>query len=571
MIVTVSMKWKGVNSFRDGTLDQTSSQVSRNPQLRGPKSIEGLPYYKDMREYIKILELNNKLFRINQPVVKETELSSLVKLQFRGLAEHERRGFLFDDVRSTTGRRFGIPVAAGIYSSSIEIYALGLMCEPTNQSINDVWQRGQLHPVNAVSVESAPVQEVVVKGDGVEAEVENLPVPVEVPGFSGQIRTTTQFITKDPTTGIRNVGNYSGHIFGPSKFLWEILQTNHGRLHLNAWRALSKSFMPAAIVIGGQPVIFYVAAAKIPYGVDELTVAGGMINQPIETVKCKTIDLEVPAHAEIVIEGLVSTEEVEPGNAFGEYSGYMATEAMPRPVFNVTCITRRKDPIYVHVVSQFPPSESSVVRRVSLENVYLKFLKYDCRIPGILDVAWYEMSQGMWCVIKIKKMNNAQPWQVLQCASGYEPLLRKFFVVVDEDIDPRDFESVLWAMAWRVQPARDIKTISGKMPGLDPSASRPDESHEEKAYPGGVGSSAMLIDATVKFPYPPVSLPKKEYMEKALSLWKELGLPKLTLHEPWYGYTLGYWPKDFESDADLIVKGEHYKVGERLAKKRTKT
>ncbi|HKT22705.1 MAG TPA: UbiD family decarboxylase, partial [Nitrososphaerales archaeon] len=516
-----------------------------------------MPSYADLREYLRALESRGKLFRVKRPIIKETELSSFVKLQYRGLPEEKRIGFLFEDVRSITGKKFAMPVSAGIYSSSKDIYALGLGCEPTNQAIEAVWQRGQLHPIEPSLVESGPVQEVVSTGDSVSDEIESLPIPVEVPGFSGQIRTTTQFITKDPNTGIRNVGNYSGHIYGPTKIQWEIVHGNHGRLHLNAWKALGRKTMPAAIVIGALPPVFFTAAAKIPYGVDELAVAGGMSGGPVRTVRCKTVDLEVPADAEIVIEGTVSTEELEPGGSFGEYTGYMATETTLRPIFSVTAVTHRKDPIYVHVMSQFPPSESSVVRHISLENVYLKFLATDCKIPGVLDVAWNETAQGMWCVIKIKKTNNAQPWQVLQCASGYEPLLRKYFVVVDEDVDPRDLESVLWAMAWRVQPARDVRIINGKLPGLDPSASKPDASYEEKAYPGGVGGSAMLVDATLKYPYPPVSLPKKEYMDRALAIWKELGLPDLSLKKPWFGYELGYWPEELQSDADHIVRGEH--------------
>ncbi|HZW85290.1 MAG TPA: UbiD family decarboxylase, partial [Nitrososphaerales archaeon] len=515
-------------------------------------------YYADLRDYLKALESAGKLFRVKRPIKKETELSSLVKLQYRGLPEASRIGFLFEDVRSVSGRKYAMPVAAGIYSSSREIYALGLKCEPTNKAIEGVWQRGQQHPIEPTLVKAAPVQEVVSAGVSIKDEIEGLPVPVEIPGFSGQIRTTTQFVTKDPKTGVRNVGNYSGHIYGPTKIQWEIVHGNHGRLHLNAWKALGHKTMPAAIVIGAQPAVFFTAAAKIPYGVDELAVAGGMAGQAIRTVKCKTVDLEVPADAETIIEGEVSTEVLEPGGSFGEYTGYMATETTLRPLFNVTCVTHRKNPIYVHVMSQFPPSESSVVRRISLENVYLKFLSSDCKIPGIMDVAWNETAQGMWCVIKVNKTTNAQPWQVLQCASGYEPLLRKYFVVVDQDIDPRDIESVLWALAWRVQPSRDVRIIQGKLPGLDPSAARPEASYEEKAYPGGVGGSAMLIDATLKYPYPPVSLPKKEYMDSALGIWKELGLPDLSLREPWYGYSLGYWPDVFQQDADQVVRGEHY-------------
>lgn len=518
------------------------------------------------------LEENDLLIHVKRPILKETELTPLVRIQFRGLPEEERKGFLFHDVRDSRGRRYGAKVATGVYSSSLRMYALGLMCDPTREAIGERWRKAQLEPIEPRIVSSAPVQEVVYSGSELLEDgkgLEALPIPVEVPGYSGQIRTTTQFISKDPETGWRNMGNYSGHHFGKTKLLWEINRGNHGILHWEAWRRRREP-MPAAIIIGGPPVFFYVAAAKLPYGVDELAVAGGFAGEAIELVKCRTIDLEVPAQAEFVIEGLVSTEYMEPGNAFGEYTGYMATEVFMRPIFNVTCVTHREDPIYVHIMSQFPPSESSKVRKVSSENIYLKFLRDDCRLPGILDVAWHEMSQAQWCVIKIRKVSKAHPWQVLYAAASYDARWGKFFIVVDEDIDPHDVDSVIWAMSWRVQPARDVQIIKGRVPGLDLSAYRPTDPPEEKEFPRGGGSSAMLIDATTKHPYPPTSLPKEEYMRRALEIWRELGLPEPTLRQPWHGYELGYWTEEHEEDAELIIRGEHYKIGERLEKRRVK-
>ncbi|MDS0256527.1 UbiD family decarboxylase [Thermoplasmatales archaeon AK] len=526
-------------------------------------------YYRNLQEYLSALEKSGKLVRVKREIKKETELTPLARLQYRGLPESDRKGFLFENVTDVKGRKYDIKVATGVYASSLQIYAMGLNCEPSREAIAAKWEQAQLHPVKTEEVDKAPSQDIVIKGDDLlkpGSGIEALPVPVELPGFSGQIRTTTQFITVDPKTGIQNVGNYSTHVFGQKKLLWEINRGNHGIIHWRAWKELKKP-MPAAVIIGGPPSFFYVAAAKLPYGVDELTVAGGFAGEPVKTVKGKTVDLQVPAEADIIIEGYVSTDYMEPGNAFGEYTGYMATDVWLRPVFEVTAVTMRKDPVFVHIMSQFPPSESSMVRRVSSENVYLKFLKYDAKVPGIIDVVWHEMSQAQWCVIKIKKMNKAHPWQVLNLAAAYDSRWGKFFIVVDDDIDARSLDSVIWAMSWRVQPARDMRIINGRIPGLDPSAYSPGASHEEKEFPGGVGSSAVLIDATTKFPYPPTSLPRREYMENALKIWKELKLPELNLVEPWYGYELGYWPEEFRKDAEDIVKGEHYKIGERLAKK----
>ena len=529
-------------------------------------------YYRDLKDYLKVLKEKGMLYEINRPVKKETELTAISRLQYRGMPENERKGFLFNNVTDAKGKKFEIPVATGIYASSLGMYALGVKADASRESITEKWEKAQLHPVKTTMVEKGEVQYKVIKGADLDKEgsgLDLLPIPAELPGFSGQIRTSTQIITRDPDTGIRNVGNYSAHLFGKRKMMWEINRGNQGIIHWNKWKKLGKP-MPAAIVVGGPPSYFFVGAAKLPYGVDEFDIAGGFSGESVEMVKCKTVDMEVPANADIVVEGLISTEYMEPGNAFGEYTGYMATDVWLRPVIDVTALTMRKDPIFVHIMSQFPPSESSKVRQVSSENVYLNFLKHDAKVPGVLDVAWHEMSQAQWCVIKIKKVNKSHPWQVLNFAAAYDLRWGKFFIVVDEDIDIRSMDSVIWAMSWRVQPARDIRIINGKMPGLDPSAYSPGASHEEKEFPGGVGSSGMLIDATIKYPYPPTSLPRKEYMENALKIWKELKMPELHLTDPWYGYELGYWPDEFRKDAEDIVNGDHYKIGERLGKLRQK-
>jgi 4-hydroxy-3-polyprenylbenzoate decarboxylase len=530
---------------------------------------KNMPSWLDLRDWLEALESKDMLVKVDRPINVATELTPLVRLQFRGLPEEMRKGFLFNNVISPKGEKMKMRVATAIYAASMKMYALALNCEPNNESIRKKWTEALLNPIKPRLVSSGKVQEVVITRKQIDEGapgLEALPVPVEVPGFSGQIRTTTQIMTKDPKTGWINLGNYSAHIFGRAKALWEINRGNHGWIHwLNA-KELGKD-LECAIIIGGPPVLFYVGAAKIPAMVDELDIAGGLTGEPIEVVKCKTVDLEVPANAEIVIEGRISTKKMEPGNAFGEYTGYMATEVFLRPVIDVTCITHRRDPIFVHIMSQMPPSESSKVRQISSENLYYKFLKYDCKIPGIIDVAWHEISQAQWCVIQMKKTNNTDPWRVLHLAAGYDARWGKFFITVDEDIDPRDIDSVIWALSWRVQPKRDVEIIGGRFAGLDISAYRPDAPYTEKEMPNITGSSAILIDATMKWPYPPVSLPKREFMENALKIWKEIGLPELKLKQPWFGYNLGHWTKENEEDAEDILRGDFESVGKRLEEK----
>ena len=146
-------------------------------------------------------------------------------------------------------------------------------------------------------------------------------------------------------------------------------------------------------------------------------------------------------------------------------------------------------------------------------------------------------------------------------AAAYRPFRLKVLIAVDTDVNPHDPDLVNWALSFAMQPTKDIRVIPDRPSALDPSACSPDRENEFHRSM----SSAILIDATRKWPYPPVGLPKKEYMENALHLWKELGLPELELKTPWYGYELGNWTKEDRDYADLIVRGEYLAVGEKLA------
>jgi 4-hydroxy-3-polyprenylbenzoate decarboxylase len=180
------------------------------------------------------------------------------------------------------------------------------------------------------------------------------------------------------------------------------------------------------------------------------------------------------------------------------------------------------------------------------------------------------MTAGKYCVIQLKKTHPSQTWSLLNAAAAYGLSGPKVIVVVDEDIDPRDTGAVLWAISYSAQPHRDMKITTGQAPGLDPSAYPPGASREERSYPQPHGGSSLLIDATRKWPYPPVGLPKKEYMERALEIWQEEKLGELQLRAPWYGYELGNWTKDDEENAELIARGEYKTVGEKLARRRIK-
>ncbi len=529
-----------------------------------------MAYYRDLREFISTLEQAGKLVQIRRSMIKETELLPLFRLQFRGLPEEERKVFLFECVTDVRGKPYLGRVAAGIYGASREVYALGMKCR--TEEVFDRWREALIHPISPEIVCSGTVQEEVHVGKEIEClGLDEFPVPVEEPGYSGTIRTTTQFVTKDPETGMRNVGTYSGHFRSPKRLVLGISPTHHAYYHWQKYQE-RKVPMPAAIIVGATPNIVQVSAANVPYGTDEYAVAGGIAGEPVKLVKCKTVDLEVPADAEIVIEGQISTDTLEPHTSFGEYPGYMYQGSGDiRPVMEVSCIMHRRDPIFTPFLVGLPPSDSHKLMEISTEAIYYKFLKYDSNNPHVVDVAFHESGGGWnYCVVSLHKTHPSQPWQVLNAIAGFDPVIGKIAIVVDEDVDPRDPDAVNWALSFAMQPHRDVRIVTGRSPALDPSAYPPGSSWEERSYPSPHGSSAILFDATRKWPYPPVGLPKKEYMERALHLWKELGLSALKLKEPWYGYSLGNWTKEDEENAELILKGDYHKIGRKLYQRQEK-
>lgn len=528
-----------------------------------------MKYYRDLREYIAVLEANNKLYRIKRNINKDTEAMPLVRCQFRGLPEAERKAFLFEKVVDGVGNRFGVPLLVASHAPSRDVYAMAMMCEP--EEIQNRWVQAQMHPIEPVLVEDGVVQQEVHVGHKLleHGGLDEFPIPISTPGFdNAPYLTAANWVTKDPEIGIRNVGNYRGMVKSNNRLgICLLSPSQHAAVHLAKYRSLGLPAMPAAVVIGASPNIGLAAASKVPYGVDEYAVAGAIAGEPVQLVKCKTVDIEVPAAAEIVLEGKISTTYLEREGPFGEFHGHMGMESM-NPYFEIACITHRKNPICTAFLSQFPPSESSKLRQLSAEATYYKFLKHDCNIPGMLDVALHEESGvASMIIVRVKKTYSAQPWQVLNATAAYAPNRGKIIIVVDEDIDPRDLNSVFWAVSWRIQPHRDIQVIPGKSMGLDYSTVQPCQTRRlGEPAPG----SALLVDATRKWDYPPVSLPRKEFMEAALKIWEEEGLPKVSLRTPWYGYSLGLWTEENQEEADMALRGQHYQTGEKIARGREK-
>lgn len=522
-------------------------------------------YYRDLRQYIEALEERDKLFRIKREINKDTELVPLVRWQFQGLPETKRKAFLFENVMGARGSRFNGSVLVAAHAPSRDIYAIGMKCQP--EEITEKWSKGQRHPIEPKVIDKGPVQEEVHIGDGLLAHdgLEEFPIPITTPGFdNAPYLSAASWVSKDPETKVRNVGVYRGMVKSNTRLGINCLAPQHLRTQ---WEMCRERGIPlqAAIVIGALPSIGYVGVSKFPYGLDEYTVAGGITEEPVTLVKCKTVDIEVPANAEIVIEGELPTDSLEREGPHGEHTGYVGM-GQPNPYFNTTCITHRKDPIYTVFVDQFPPSEDTKIRQIGYEATYYKFLRYECNIPGILEVAFHEESGGaQFIVIRMKKRYTAEAWQVLNGAAAFNPLHGKYIIAVDDDIDPRDLNSVLWALCYRVQPHKDIRVTPGKTAALDPSAVISEELRKQKER---APTHALLIDATRKWDFPPVSLPKREFMERARKIWDEEGLPSLEPGTLWFGYSLGAWTREYEEEAELAIRGNYHRTGEKLAKER---
>lgn len=526
--------------------------------------------YIDLHGHIRMLEERGLLHRITRPIDKNTELHSLVRLQFRGLEEHERKAFLFENVVDAEGRRYPFPVLASGLAPSRQIYAVGLQCAV--DEISARWAQALARPLPPVEVEQAACQEVVhaigpdvAPGGGLDM----FPIPVSTPGWDpAPFLTCSHWISHDPVTGVRNVGNYRGHVKAPNRVgLALVGPSQHLFAHWDAARRQGKP-LEVAICVGAPPVITYTAPAKVPAGVDELAVAGALAGAPIPVVRCKTVDVMVPADAEFVIEGRLNTEWLEPEGPFGEFYGYVHPAELAR-FMDVTCITHRRDAVWVSLVSQLAPSESSVLRRLSTEPMFLRHLRDTMNIKSVQHVSLPEdmLSVRRLAVIQFNgSQHSDQVRRALLGAATFVATGAKIVVAVDADIDPENLTAVWWAVATRSKPHRDVTILPGfEMGKTPPFQIDPDG---EIAHGPVCDDSMMLIDATMKGPMPPVSLPKREYMERALELWNELGLPHLELRSPWHGVSLGHWNEQLDADAAAAARGDYHALGERVRARR---
>jgi len=534
-------------------LDQ-ADEIRRTHARTGPRL--------DFQEHLADLEAAGLVQRIDTPVNKDTELHPLVRWQFvGGVPEDKRRAFIFTNVTDAKGRKYDIPVVVGALSASPDIYAIGMGCKV--DEIGAAWMQAINHPIAPVRVNSASCQEVVITGSDLKAPggLNALPVPISTPGFdSAPYLTATLCVTRDPESGVQNMGTYRAALKAADRLAVRMVAREAtgagGFRHWLKYRDRREK-MPIAIVVGAAPVVVFTGPQKLAIDLDELGVAGGLAGEPIRVVKCKTVDLDVPADAEIVIEGLIDCETLEPEAPFGESNGYVALEGFNMPM-QVTAITRKHKPVFCSIISQVTPSESSVIKKVAYEPLFLAHLRDNLAIKGVIRVAMHERLTNLRPVLFVQitaGTPRTEVWRALHGASTLMSNCGKIVVAVSDDIDPASVDAVLWSLAYRSNPIDDVQLVPYRG-GVQGAQYGPEQS-----------DSSMLIDATRKRPMAPLALPTREHMEHARALWEQLGLHPLTVTSPWHGYHLGDWTDTWEKFAKRAAAGDWELSGEETLKR----
>ena len=523
--------------------------------------------YRDLHDHLETLKAKGLLVTVDEKIDKDSELHPLVRWEFvGGLPEQDRKAFLFTNIVDGKGRKYSMPVVVGAIAANRAIYSIGM--DAPIEEIEAKWEHAIAHPVEPRIVNDAPCHEVVIEGEALGREgngLDALPIPISTPGFdSAPTLTATNVITRDPETGVQNMGTYRAALKAPDRLVVRMATRVGGAggyQHYLKHQKRGDKTMPCAIVLGCPPYVAFMGPQKLPIDMDEFKVAGGLAGAPINVVRAHTVDLLVPAEAEVVIEGLIDTEYLEPEAPFGESHGHIALEEYNMPM-RVTAITHRRNAIIPSYISQVAPSESSVIKRVAYEPLFLSHLRDTLGIKGVRRVSLHEPLTGLLRVTVIavaKGTPRTEIWRALNGAAFFKGDMGKICIAVNEDIDPDNADAILWAMAYRSNPIEDVRTVAHRGQGHGPKREADDDE-----------DSTLLIDATMKGDLPPLALPKREYMERAKAIWEKLGLPALRPQPPWFGYSLGDWLPQWDQAAQRAVEGRYLENGRLSAQQKQK-
>ena len=446
--------------------------------------------FRDLREFLSALEARGELLRIRAEVSADLEAAEIADravktggpaLLFENVKGHDVP--LAMNLFGTMGRMclaLGVASLDEIGARMVEVIEPEI---PSNliEKLKLLPKLARLADFIPKTVSSAPCQEVVEED---RSSLSFLPVVKTWPGDGGPFLTLPLVFTKDPKTGRRNVGMYRMHVYDETStgMHWHIHKG--GAQHYRGFRR-KRERMPVAVALGGDPATIYAASAPLPEDVDEMVFAGFLRKQPVELVRCRTVDIEVPAHAEVILEGYVDPDDLRTEGPFGDHTGYYSL-ADEYPVFRLTCVTRRKKPVYPATIVGKPPMEDVYLGKAT-ERIFLPLLRKI--VPEVVDMNL--PIEGIFHNVALFSIDKRYPGharKVMSAVWGMGLLMfSKFVVVFDADVNIQDPSEVIWRIGNNVDPRRDTMIVDGPVDAL------------EHASPIPHYGSKMGIDATRKW------------------------------------------------------------------------
>ena len=483
--------------------------------------------FLNIREFIKFLDDRGQLVRIRLPVSPVLEITEIVDRVMKGDPQ-QNKALLFENLPG-----YDMPVLINAFGSAERMaWALGVTdLDELNQRLGklidlrlpqglsqavrrgqDFFSAFQSIGLRPRKVKRAPVQQVIHLED---ASLARLPVLQCWPKDGGRFITLPQVLTRDPLTGVRNVGMYRLQVLDERRLLIHWQRHKGGAAHELTARRIEQATIPAAIVLGGDPASIWCASAPLPPNIDEYMLAGYLRGSPVPFVDCLTQPLEVPAQAEIVIEGYVDPDEHLPEGPFGDHTGYY-TPVEPFPVFHVTAITHRRDAIYPATIVGIPPTEDVWMGKAT-ERLFLPLLRLF--LPEIVDFSM--PAEGVFhnlVLVSIKKRYPGHARKVIFGLWGLALLsLAKAIVVVDEWVDVQNTSLTAWQALGNVDWSQDVVITKGPVDHLDHAS-------YQHSYGGKIG-----VDATAKLPeegytrgWPETVSMDEAVKQRVDELWKKL-------------------------------------------------
>ena len=482
--------------------------------------------FKDLREFISFLESKGELRRIKSQVSCELEITEITDRVIKSGGP----ALLFENVAG-----YDMPLLINIYGTHQRMAwalgvehideltqrvrkLLGLVQGPPSGLIPKMRTLGDLVGMARTqpkTVRRAPCQDVVLTGDDVDLNM--LPALKCWPMDAGRYITLPLVITRDPESGRRNVGIYRMQIYDArtAGMHWQTHKV--GASHYRSGEAMKQERLEVAVALGGDPTTIWTGSMPLPPEMDEIGVAGFIRGEAVEMVRCKTIDLEVPAQAEFVLEGYVVPGELRSEGPFGDHTGYYSL-AEDYPVMHVTAITHRRDPIYPTTMVGRPPTEDFFMGKAS-ERLMLPALQMT--LPEVVDMNM--PAEGIFhnlVIVSMKKEYPGHAQKVMHALWGLGlMMLVKTIIVVDHYVDVQNLSEVAWRVTANIDPSRDVTFAEGPADDLDHASFMP-------KY-----GSKMGIDATAKGPmdgrtreWPPDIEMSEEIKRLVDNRWKEYGI-----------------------------------------------